>query len=158
MTFDALYRQLSRFQSIKDDAPMARTTNSDTLKYVNNKYELNLLAAQRVRDLNAGISSVLPESDDKNTVRALREIASGKLDVEILRKELVQSYKNDFVSGEFVESEETVEGANSEELQMLEQFDQELAGVVPDEEVAGIVGGEVEKQEEAANADQPVAE
>ena len=33
---------------------MARTTNSDTLPYVESRYELGMLASQRVRDLNGG--------------------------------------------------------------------------------------------------------
>lgn len=133
---------------------MARTTNSDSLKYVDNKYELNLLAAQRVRDLNAGIASVLPETKDKNTVLALREIASGKLDVPSLRRELIQSYKKP-VAQEFTE-EKDIEN-NPEEAKMLEQFDAELSGnVVAEEPVAD--AAEVEQVETEADETQPVEE
>ena len=72
---------------------MARTTNSDTLPYVESRYELGMLASQRVRDLNGGAEPVVEKNDDKLTVVALREIASGKLDVEAIRHEFVQSYK-----------------------------------------------------------------
>ena len=73
---------------------MARITNSDTLPFVESRYELGILASQRVRDLNGGAEAVVEKKDDKVTVVALREIASGKLDVEDVRHEFVQSYKD----------------------------------------------------------------
>ena len=73
---------------------MARITNSDTLPFVESRYELGMLASQRVRDLNGGAEAVVEKKDDKLTVVALREIASGKLDVEGVRHEFVQSYKD----------------------------------------------------------------
>ena len=73
---------------------MARTTNSDTLPFVESRYELGMLASQRVRDLNGGAESVIEKTNDKLTVVALREIASGKLDVNAVRHEFVQSYKD----------------------------------------------------------------
>ena len=73
---------------------MARVTNSDTLPFVDSRYELGMLASQRVRDLNGGDEAVVEKNDDKLTVVALREIASGKLDVAGVRHEFVQSYKD----------------------------------------------------------------
>ena len=73
---------------------MARVTNSDTLPFVESRYELGMLASQRVRDLNGGAESVVEKDNDKLTVVALREIASGKLDVNAVRHEFVQSYKD----------------------------------------------------------------
>ena len=73
---------------------MARTTNSDTLPYVESRYELGMLASQRVRDLNGGAEPVVEKGNDKLTVVALREIASGNLDVNMVRHEFVQSYKD----------------------------------------------------------------
>ena len=72
---------------------MARTTNSDTLPFVESRYELGMLASQRVRDLNGGATPVVERGTDKATVTALREIASGNLDIPALRHEFVQSYK-----------------------------------------------------------------
>ena len=72
---------------------MARTTNSDTLPFVESRYELGMLASQRVRDLNGGAAPVVERGSDKPTVTALREIASGKLDIAAIRHEFVQSYK-----------------------------------------------------------------
>lgn len=73
---------------------MARVTNSDTLPFVESRYELGMLASQRVRDLNGGAEPVVEKKDDKLTVVALREIASGKLDVAGVRHEFVESYKD----------------------------------------------------------------
>lgn len=75
---------------------MARTTISDTLPYVDSRYELGMLASQRVRDLNGGAAPVVENDNgrDKLTVVALREFASGKLDVANVRHEFVQSYKD----------------------------------------------------------------
>ncbi len=72
---------------------MARVTNSDTLPFVESRYELGMLASQRVRDLNGGEKPVIEKDGDKLTVVALREIASGKLDVDAVRHEFVESYK-----------------------------------------------------------------
>lgn len=76
------------------DFNMARVTNSDTLPYVDSRYELGMLASQRVRDLNGGSPAVVDQKDDKLTVVALREIASGKLDVNEVRHEFIESYKD----------------------------------------------------------------
>ena len=73
---------------------MARITNSDTLPFVESRYELGMLASQRVRDLNGGAEAVVEKNDDKLTVIALREIASGNLDVNNVRHEFVESYKD----------------------------------------------------------------
>lgn len=76
------------------DFNMARVTNSDTLPYVDSRYELGMLASQRVRDLNGGVEAVVEKKDDKLTVVALREIASGKLNIEEVRHEFIESYKD----------------------------------------------------------------
>ncbi|MBR2342401.1 MAG: DNA-directed RNA polymerase subunit omega, partial [Alphaproteobacteria bacterium] len=88
---------------------MARTTNSDTLPYVESRYELGMLATQRVRDLNGGAEPVVEKGNDKMTVVALREIASGKLDVNAVRHEFVQSYKE---SPALPDGEESLDGYN----------------------------------------------
>ena len=100
---------------------MARTTNSDTLPFVESRYELGMLASQRVRDLNGGATPVVDRGTDKPTVTALREIASGKLDIPAIRHEFVQSYKDTPV---VENSEETLE-VNSDNPE-LREIDAEL--------------------------------
>lgn len=101
---------------------MARTTNSDTLPYVESRYELGMLASQRVRDLNGGAEPVVDKKNDKLTVVALREIATGKLDIDNLRHEFVQSYKETPV---VANDEESLEIAAAEDP-TLREIDAEL--------------------------------
>jgi len=113
------------------DFMMARTTNSDTLPFVESRYELGMLASQRVRDLNGGATPVVEKNDDKLTVVALREIASGKLDVNNVRHEFIQSYKDTPVAEAGEESLEV--GATEDPL--LREIDAELENALVDEPV-----------------------
>ena len=57
---------------------MARVTVEDCLKYVENPFELVLLAAKRARQLAlTAVDPHVPWEHDKSTVVALREIAEG---------------------------------------------------------------------------------
>ncbi len=60
---------------------MARITVEDCLHYVPNRFELVLVAAQRAKQLLKG-SRPLVESDNKELVTALREVAADKIVVE----------------------------------------------------------------------------
>lgn len=55
---------------------MARITVEDCLEKVNNRFELILMASQRVKQLLQG-SHPQVDCDNKEIVTALREIASG---------------------------------------------------------------------------------
>ena len=123
---------------------MARTTNSDTLPYVESRYELGMLASQRVRDLNGGAEPVVEPGRDKLTVVALREIASGNLDVEAVRNEFIQSYK-DTPSVEESEASLEVGSVNPE----LRAFDAELDDAVVSETV--VVAEEADDSDEAGS-------
>ena len=107
---------------------MARTTNSDTLPYVESRYELGMLASQRVRDLNGGAEAVVDKENDKPTVVALREIASGKLDIQNVRHEFIQSYKEAPIAET---AEETLEVGTEDP--MLREIDAELENTLVDE-------------------------
>ncbi len=124
---------------------MARTTNTDTLPFVDSRYELGMLAGQRVRDLNGGAEAVVDVKNDKPTVQALREIGSGKLDVANLRHEFVQSYKDAPESCDDSSLEITSEDP------LLREIDAELEDALTTEpmtdtelenEIAGSVGEE----------------
>lgn len=58
---------------------MARITVEDCLNHVDNRFDLVLLASRRARQLAHGAASTLPWENDKPTVMALREIATGKV-------------------------------------------------------------------------------
>ena len=126
---------------------MARTTNSDTLPYVESRYELGMLASQRVRDLNGGAEPVVAQDKDKLTVVALREIASGKLDVDAVRHEFVQSYKETPTA---LEGEESLEVGTTDPL--LREIDAELEATLDSEDVEPVSAEEaVEEAEEASD-------
>ena len=112
---------------------MARVTNSDTLPFVESRYELGMLASQRVRDLNGGAEAVVEKKDDKLTVVALREIASGKLNVEDVRHEFVQSYKEAPVA---IDEDAALEVAAEDP--MLREIDAELENSLTDNSQDGV--------------------
>lgn len=125
---------------------MARTTNSDTLPYVESRYELGMLASQRVRDLNGGAEPVVSQDKDKLTVVALREIASGKLDVDAVRHEFVQSYKETPTS---LEGEESLEIGTTDPL--LREIDAELEATLASDEEPMTAEEAVEEVEETSD-------
>lgn len=65
---------------------MARITVEDCLKKVGNRFELVLLTVKRAKQLLKG-ARPLVESENKEVVTALREIAAGKVWPEYPEKE-----------------------------------------------------------------------
>jgi DNA-directed RNA polymerase subunit omega len=70
---------------------MARITVDDCLKRIPNRFHLTLAATYRARQLGSGASPLVEPNRDKATVIALREIASGKVGTEVLKKNQVTS-------------------------------------------------------------------
>lgn len=71
---------------------MARITVEDCVERVPNRFELILIAANRGRALSSGATSVVEREDDKNSVLALREIASGRIDIDAVREDIVNGF------------------------------------------------------------------
>jgi DNA-directed RNA polymerase subunit omega len=65
---------------------MARTTIEDALTKIPNRFDLTLAATNRAREISAGSQPLLDADRDKPTVIALREIAAGKVGIEMLDK------------------------------------------------------------------------
>lgn len=63
---------------------MARVTVEDCLENVDNRFELVRLAARRARQIAMGKEPLVAAENDKPTVIALREIAAGLIDEQIL--------------------------------------------------------------------------
>lgn len=63
---------------------MARITVDDCLESIPNRFELTLAASYRARQLSIGNTALVEENHDKPTVIALREIASGRIGIDIL--------------------------------------------------------------------------
>ena len=68
---------------------MARVTVEDCIDKVDSPYELVLVAKERTTQLNSGIEPTIDRDNDKNTVIALREIASEKVKVSDLEESAV---------------------------------------------------------------------
>ncbi|MBT4833152.1 MAG: DNA-directed RNA polymerase subunit omega [Porticoccaceae bacterium] len=81
---------------------MARITVEDCLDNVDNRFELVMVGSKRARQIAVeGRPALVDEENDKPTVVALREIAQGLVNADILT-EVVQDY-------EIVDAEETAE-------------------------------------------------
>lgn len=65
---------------------MARITVEDCLKRIPNRFQLTLAATYRARQLSAGSTPQVEADKDKPTVIALREIACGKVGLEVLNR------------------------------------------------------------------------
>ncbi len=65
---------------------MARITVEDCLKRVLNRFQLTLAATYRARMLSQGHAAKIETKGNKPGVTALREIAAGKVGVEMLKK------------------------------------------------------------------------
>lgn len=65
---------------------MARITVDDALKLIPNRFELTLAATYRARQISCGATPQVEPNKDKPTVIALRELASGKIGLEILNR------------------------------------------------------------------------
>ncbi len=71
---------------------MARLTITDCLKNVKDKFELIVLAGKRARQLYAGATPTV-QVKDRVPVTSLREIANGSIDVDLLEKDLIKSFR-----------------------------------------------------------------
>ncbi|HMX17276.1 MAG TPA: DNA-directed RNA polymerase subunit omega [Rhodocyclaceae bacterium] len=65
---------------------MARVTVDDCLKRIPNRFQLTLAATYRARQLATGSTPQVEAERDKPTVVALREIAAGKVGLEVLNR------------------------------------------------------------------------
>lgn len=65
---------------------MARVTVDDCLKRIPNRFQLTLVATYRARQITMGSTPQVEADKDKPTVVALREVAAGKVGIELLYK------------------------------------------------------------------------
>ena len=84
---------------------MARITVEDCLDKVDNRFELVMVSSKRARQLQIdGKDPMVSVDNDKPTVIALREIADGLVDAEILVEK--PSVELEDINGEFEGSSE----------------------------------------------------
>ena len=65
---------------------MARVTVDDCLGRIPIRFQMTLAATYRARQIASGATPMVEAERDKPTVLALREIASGKVGLEVLNK------------------------------------------------------------------------
>jgi DNA-directed RNA polymerase subunit omega len=65
---------------------MARVTVDDCLKLIPNRFQMTLAAAHRARQIANGSTPLVDAEKDKPTVVALREMALGKIGLEVLNR------------------------------------------------------------------------
>tara|TARA_Y100001970_G_scaffold138049_1_gene169812 strand:+ start:851 stop:1261 length:411 start_codon:yes stop_codon:yes gene_type:complete len=99
---------------------MARITVEDCIDKFDSRFELVLVASNRARKLHTGEQPTVDKDNDKNTVIALREIASESLSSEELKKNLIEEYQTvseqseEDLSPEYSDSEEISDNENKE--------------------------------------------
>jgi DNA-directed RNA polymerase subunit omega len=107
---------------------MARVTVEDCLENVDNRFELVRLASRRARQIAQGKDPLVERENDKPTVIALREIAAGLIDEQIL-DEADAAEKRQFTETESVDGAEgSTEMNESETLDMAAAIKAALSG------------------------------
>ena len=116
---------------------MARITVEDCLDKIENQYDLVLLAKERTSQLNSGAEMLVEEDNDKRTVIALREIATGKLNVDELKKNAILRLRKE--PDETFEEEETEEEVSDDfEKQYKGEVSKSGAAILPSKRVRKI--------------------
>jgi len=100
---------------------MARVTVEDCVEKVPNRFDLVLLAAHRARVLTSGATLLVDRDKDKNPVVALREIADGGLETEVLREDLVVSLQKQFNVDDESDGATSIEKADAPEFDRTDQ-------------------------------------
>ena len=133
---------------------MARVTVERTLDKVDSRFELVVLTAYRAHAIYCG-SQTLVNASDKYAILALREVESGKLDIEKLRDTVIRKYaiegktttsQHSFVSNDFSFDEADAENENKIAISS------EANGESDDKEVPLSVGANFFGDDETENA------
>ena len=105
---------------------MARITVEDCLENVENRFHLVRVASKRARQLMLGKTPTLEWDNDKPTVVALREIASGNINEEMLDAATQAEREEENFSQSEVDAELS-ELISADNLESTEASDQELS-------------------------------
>ncbi len=124
---------------------MARVTVEDCIQKIPNRFELVMTAAQRARDISAGVPLTVERDNDKNPVVALREIAEETVDYDHLQNALIQGLQRHV---EFDEPEE-------EDVMELLRAEQQVAGVDLEKTASEEEEAAAGEEEEARAAESP---
>ena len=100
---------------------MARVTVEDCIDKVESPYELVLVAKERATQLNSGIEPSVDRDNDKNTVIALREIASDNIKVSDQTESAVYKLRKHV---------EQIEETNEEDVEVGDDFENLYKGEI----------------------------
>jgi DNA-directed RNA polymerase subunit omega len=125
---------------------MARVTVEDCVLQIPNRFDLVMLASRRARDLHSGGQLTVDRDNDKNPVVALREIAEGTLNLDVLRNSVIQSMQKHV---EIDEPEEEAAGFGAIEGEFPGIGDRPTAEAVEEAGDEGDVAVEIEADEDA---------
>ena len=106
---------------------MARITVEDCLKNVDNQFDLVMTAAKRARQLANGAEPLVDLENDKPTVVALREIAAGLINDEVLAQMSVPV--DDILSSE--DAEELLASTPLPSLESMPSIDAAIESLLP---------------------------
>lgn len=94
---------------------MARITVEDCLENVDNRFQLVLVSSKRARQIMQGAEPHVERENDKPTVIALREIAEGFVNKDILDEELQRALLE---ANETTDEAEVTEGEDAVEVKV----------------------------------------
>ncbi len=107
---------------------MARVTVEDCKKIIPNHFELVVLASRRSKDISTGSPILVEKDNDKNAVISLREIAAKKLNIDLMRENLITEFQKN------VPVEENLDDNSREnyieedgETSFAQSFDEEMS-------------------------------
>ena len=96
---------------------MARITVEDCIKFINNQYDLVILAKERAVQLGRGATPSVDPENDKKPVIALREISESKITADELKESIVAKLRQ---IPDYEEEEELEEVDNDTFRQMYQ--------------------------------------
>jgi DNA-directed RNA polymerase subunit omega len=107
---------------------MARVTVEDCTNLIPNQFELVALAAERAKMISTGSPILVERDNDKDSVVSLREIAEEKIDIEALRKSLIQSHQKLYRGKAVLDEDDSITmEAHEEMISMLGDADESIA-------------------------------
>ena len=119
---------------------MARITVEDCIDKFPSRFELVLVASNRARKLYSGENPTVDRDNDKNTVIALREIASETLTTDKLKNNLIEEYQTNFITEdeELTNEQDENEDVNDKliETETLEAVEQSSEGNIVDQNIS----------------------
>ena len=119
---------------------MARITVEDCIDKFPSRFELVLVASNRARKLYSGENPTVDRDNDKNTVIALREIASETLTTDKLKNNLIEEYQTNFITEdeELTNEQDENEIVNDKlmETEILEAVDQSSESNIVDQNIS----------------------